>query len=626
MMKKNILILIPPILVLFLNLVSLSHGSSNLERRYALLIGIGDYQDPNIVDRPNCTPDLKRLAQILGTKGLFDMIYLLTDSAPPDDPYYASKKNINSVLIRILEEMEPKDALLLLFIGQGITTELGKGYLLACDSRLSNLNKTAISLDWLTSRIEKSRIMKSIIILDAQEARIIKQGTVKGLYPDRYIDRNLPAIIYGAERGCFNNRISERATDLFIDTLIKGLNGSADTEYAGNSDSIITLAELVSYLKEEMAKKSPQLGSYQIPYASIRYPLMGSLLISTTKESGHRAQVFEPTERPLKTEIVKKAKVKKESPEKIFKKPVPEKKVPEGKIFKKPIPSKKKKVGSSKKKPPVQKKKVESKRPIIKEELQKSKPRTKKEEIKQTKQEKEVKEKPVEVSRIEKLPEEIPSQIIKSTTPAPETPKGKEEEKQRISKEKIQVNMISEEKKEPKILPPPEPILLRNTPQDITPEKVRSLLVKYNFYSTCWTYNSDFCNPEGEFFNRFIDNRNGTITDQATNLMWQKGGSEEPITWYDASEYVKKINEKGFAGYTDWRLPTVEELASLLESSWKNHDLFIDPIFDRKQRHCWSADTYGIKRAWKVNYHMGFIIDFPMSDKNWIRLVRTIKK
>ena len=165
-------------------------------------------------------------------------------------------------------------------------------------------------------------------------------------------------------------------------------------------------------------------------------------------------------------------------------------------------------------------------------------------------------------------------------------------------------------------------IELRRKGEDMTGEDVRAMLLKYDFYSSCWTYNGDFCNPYGGFDNFFISNGDGTVTDHATNLMWQKSGSLRVMTWEETKEYVQQLNHQGFAGHSDWRLPTVEELASLMERSWKNEDLFIETVFDTKQKSCWSADTHGPGKVWKTNFYLGYIIDTPLTYKNSVRAVR----
>jgi len=66
---------------------------------------------------------------------------------------------------------------------------------------------------------------------------------------------------------------------------------------------------------------------------------------------------------------------------------------------------------------------------------------------------------------------------------------------------------------------------------------------------------------------RFVDNNDGTITDKMTNLMWIKNGWRldfvSAVPWPDA---VKKCEKFKHGGYADWRLPTIEEWKSLLDT------------------------------------------------------------
>ena len=78
---------------------------------------------------------------------------------------------------------------------------------------------------------------------------------------------------------------------------------------------------------------------------------------------------------------------------------------------------------------------------------------------------------------------------------------------------------------------------------------------------------------------QFVDNGDGTIIHKATGLMWKKcsegitGDNCEIIdesvasySWQDAFKQAKLVNEMGgFAGYNDWRLPNIKELASIVE-------------------------------------------------------------
>jgi len=70
---------------------------------------------------------------------------------------------------------------------------------------------------------------------------------------------------------------------------------------------------------------------------------------------------------------------------------------------------------------------------------------------------------------------------------------------------------------------------------------------------------------------RFVDNKDGTVTDTKTNLMWIRNGwlmeffSAE--TWLDAIDKCKRFRH---GNYTDWRLPTLEEWSSLIDKNNQN--------------------------------------------------------
>ena len=64
--------------------------------------------------------------------------------------------------------------------------------------------------------------------------------------------------------------------------------------------------------------------------------------------------------------------------------------------------------------------------------------------------------------------------------------------------------------------------------------------------------------------NRFVDNGDGTISDTKTGLMWVSKDNGVPINWPDAVEYCKNLR---VGGYTDWRMPTIDELEGLYDKS-----------------------------------------------------------
>ncbi len=83
--------------------------------------------------------------------------------------------------------------------------------------------------------------------------------------------------------------------------------------------------------------------------------------------------------------------------------------------------------------------------------------------------------------------------------------------------------------------------------------------------------------------NKFIDNGDDTITDEATGLMWMKDDSAEAMLWKDALAYAE---DKEFAGYSDWHLPDVKELQSIVDytrSPATTNSASIDPVFNATQ-------------------------------------------
>jgi ribonuclease BN (tRNA processing enzyme) len=62
--------------------------------------------------------------------------------------------------------------------------------------------------------------------------------------------------------------------------------------------------------------------------------------------------------------------------------------------------------------------------------------------------------------------------------------------------------------------------------------------------------------------NNFVDNGDGTISDLATGLMWQKADDGVARDWENSLSYSENLDA---SGYDDWRLPTSKELQSIVD-------------------------------------------------------------
>jgi hypothetical protein len=151
---------------------------------------------------------------------------------------------------------------------------------------------------------------------------------------------------------------------------------------------------------------------------------------------------------------------------------------------------------------------------------------------------------------------------------------------------------------------------------------------KYNFFIK-------HKNESGYFQNDFLDNGNGTVTDRVTGLMWEKGGSLSVLRYREAKRLVARLNAENHLGHDDWRIPTFEELCSLLELRQNHKRQYIDALFNNKQATCWTAD-YREYQHYPIYEH--FIVDFSsgrvstgcshptrLDDSFFLRAVRSIK-
>jgi hypothetical protein len=149
----------------------------------------------------------------------------------------------------------------------------------------------------------------------------------------------------------------------------------------------------------------------------------------------------------------------------------------------------------------------------------------------------------------------------------------------------------------------PGAITLRSQPKILSVDDAKAMLKKLDFYASDW-------NKEGRgYFHQYeIQDIKGDkiVSERTSGLKWQQGGSQSFMNYETAKEWIQGLNRKGFAGYHDWRLPTLEEAMSLMETEKKNGDLYIDPVFAHEQRWIWTSDlAKGESWAWVVNFDGG---------------------
>ncbi|MCR4289569.1 MAG: PEGA domain-containing protein, partial [Candidatus Scalindua sp.] len=114
------------------------------------------------------------------------------------------------------------------------------------------------------------------------------------------------------------------------------------------------------------------------------------------------------------------------------------------------------------------------------------------------------------------------------------------------------------------------------------------------------------------------------IIDHTTELMWHQSGSSEYFNLRKANKWLKKANKISYAGFNDWRLPTLEEASTLLESGTRSGK-FIHSVFDDKQWGTWTGDKSDKGQGWIVTYVNGTISQVHVgTPATFVRPVRSI--
>ena len=131
-------------------------------------------------------------------------------------------------------------------------------------------------------------------------------------------------------------------------------------------------------------------------------------------------------------------------------------------------------------------------------------------------------------------------------------------------------------------------------------------------------------NAGGIMEERFILEKDNVVFDRQTGLMWQRSACTDRIVWKGGFDCIDKLNTEKFAGYSDWRYPTKDELATLiLAEENRISGLYIDPVFE-KQRNCWSSTQWEGHQACYADFYYG---DMYLVEENYanffVRAVRT---
>ncbi len=139
---------------------------------------------------------------------------------------------------------------------------------------------------------------------------------------------------------------------------------------------------------------------------------------------------------------------------------------------------------------------------------------------------------------------------------------------------------------------------------------------------------------------RFIDHQDGSVTDVKTGLMWSKcsvgqaydngqcTGNAASKDWNQALQQVQTLNGAGGqAGFADWRMPNINELASIVEFQCFDPAIQLSVFPATPSATYWSStpDPSKSGRGRSIYFKYGSDITPEVDGERYTRLVRDPK-
>ncbi len=137
---------------------------------------------------------------------------------------------------------------------------------------------------------------------------------------------------------------------------------------------------------------------------------------------------------------------------------------------------------------------------------------------------------------------------------------------------------------------------------------------------------------------RLVDNGDGTVTDELTGLQWEKKTDDASVHDRDDrhlwsaggaaaagiafTSFLAALNGACFAGHCDRRLPTLNELQTILLAQYPDGDL--DPVFGPRGDYYWTSTAHATTPdlAWALSFQDGSRTTFTKDATLYVRAVR----
>lgn len=146
----------------------------------------------------------------------------------------------------------------------------------------------------------------------------------------------------------------------------------------------------------------------------------------------------------------------------------------------------------------------------------------------------------------------------------------------------------------------------------ITAARLRSLFRERDIYCRKSSWSGAWANPSGGRLRRtdakyaFLDS---VVVDSTGRLVWQRFSTHKYLQYGETEGCIARMNARGWQGASDWRVPTIEELMTLLSPDKNAHGLYLSPSWNCNASDLWSCnsacDSLSVNWIWVVRLHHG---------------------
>jgi serine/threonine protein kinase len=144
----------------------------------------------------------------------------------------------------------------------------------------------------------------------------------------------------------------------------------------------------------------------------------------------------------------------------------------------------------------------------------------------------------------------------------------------------------------------------------INVSNMQSMIKQHGFFETR-------LNKTGTFKSNYEKTMgNSVVIDHTTGLMWYNEKPPQKMDFQEATQWIDDLNNNKYRGYNDWRLPSLEEAASLLRKNKNNHELHMDAILSGHQKIIWTQDRFSVHSFWVVDFTSG-TVEISNEDKQY---------